>query len=102
MKAIRDTTTADPVASARYPENFKKIIEKGYTRQEVSNTDETDLFQEQKLTRTFISKNKETFPGLKNSANLSSFPSLQCFGDLYNKTYIKLRFLSPQTLQRKT
>ena len=31
------------MASARYPENFKKIIEKGYTRQEVFNIDETDI-----------------------------------------------------------
>lgn len=90
MKAIRDTTTADPMASVRYPENFKKIIEKGYTRKEILNIDETHLFQEQMLTRKFISKNKETFPGLKISADLAIFYSLQCFGDLYDKNYINL------------
>jgi len=76
MKAMRDKTTADPMASARYPENFKKIIEKGYTKREVFNSEETDLFQEQRLTRTFIFKNKDTSPGLKNSAALSKVSSL--------------------------
>lgn len=93
MKAIRDATTTDPMASAKYPENFQNIIEKGYTRQEVSNIDETDLFQEQSLTRTFIFKNRETSPGLKNSAVLSIVSSLQCFGYLYDKTYINLPLL---------
>jgi hypothetical protein len=83
------------MASARNPENFKKIIEKRYTRQEVFNIDETDLFQEQRLNRTFISKNKETSAGLKNSADLSIFSSLQFFGDLYDKTYTNLPLLKP-------
>jgi alpha-glucuronidase len=75
MKVIRDTTTADPMVSNKYPENFNKQIEKGYTGQEVFNIDETDLFHEQRLMRAFTSKNKETSPGFKNSADLSVFPS---------------------------
>jgi hypothetical protein len=45
MRAIRDITAVDHMTSVRYPENFKKTIEKDYTRQEVFNIDETDLFQ---------------------------------------------------------
>ena len=65
-KSHGEAASADTEAAAKYPKDFKKLIEeKGYKPEQVFNMDKTGLFWKKMPSRTFIMKDELKAPGFK-------------------------------------
>ncbi|CAM5084854.1 unnamed protein product [Natator depressus] len=65
VQTTGEAASANEKAAKAYPEQLKKIIEKGYLPEQVFNADETGLFWKKMPNRTYISKSERQAPGFK-------------------------------------
>ncbi|XP_071052596.1 tigger transposable element-derived protein 1-like [Onthophagus taurus] len=73
VKIKEEVASADENAAKTIPDKLAKIVEEGYTPEQIFNADETGLFWKKMLERTYIAKSEKSAGGFKAAKDRVTF-----------------------------